>query len=98
MPNSSTPRAWAGPNRVTDPADVQRVLALVTARSDTRQATSALPRPVGTAAGLPDANVGGHLPLHPHLQALLPAATGLRRGTTVGVRGSVSLLYALLAT
>ena len=99
MPNGSTAAsAWTGPNRVHNAADVQRVLSLVTAQSGQRQVSHALNRPVETAAHLPDAAVSGHLPLHPHLQALLPAVTGLRRGSTVGVRGSVSLLYALLAT
>jgi hypothetical protein len=86
MPQGSpAASARTGPNRVHNRADLQRVLSLVTAQSGQRQVSHAVNRPVDTAAHLPDAAVGSHLPLHPHLQALL------------GVRGSVSLLYALLA-
>ena len=47
---------------------------------------------VGVASDLADRT----LPVHRALTGLFPAG-GLRRGTTVGVRGSMSLLLALLA-
>jgi hypothetical protein len=51
----------------------------------------------GVAAAAAHAQATGRvLPVLPDLQTLLPAA-GLRRGSTVSVRGSTSLLLALLA-
>lgn len=49
---------------------------------------------VGVASDLADRERG--LPVHDALAGLFPSG-GLRRGTTVGVRGSMSLLLALLA-
>ncbi|WP_253771174.1 hypothetical protein [Goodfellowiella coeruleoviolacea] len=55
---------------------------------------------VGTASGLTaapaDQTTGQVLPVHAGLADLLPWG-GLRRGSTVSVRGSTSLLFALLA-
>jgi hypothetical protein len=51
----------------------------------------------GVAAAAEHAGVTGRvLPVSPELRALLPAS-GLRRGSTIAVRGSTSLLLALLA-
>lgn len=53
---------------------------------------------VGVASGLGavSADRAGVLPVHDELAELLPGG-GLRRGSTVTVRGSLSLLFALLA-
>ena len=65
-------------------------LAEVSTASTVRPAPSS-----GSRMGSPDGDARV-LPVHPHLVALLPDG-GLRTGTTVVVRGSTSLLLALLA-
>lgn len=85
---------WAG--AIQSPADVRRVLDSVNRDGLTRANTTALAEAVRPAADVqPDTTQ--LLPAPDQLTHLLPWG-GLRRGSTVAVTGSASLLLTLLAT
>jgi hypothetical protein len=93
---AAAPR-WTGAGRIASPADVEQVLAAVTAATARRAGTAELRRPVGSAGEVTDRGSGGHLAVHTQLAPLLPWPGGLRRGATVAATGANSLLLALLA-
>ncbi|WP_233412862.1 hypothetical protein [Nucisporomicrobium flavum] len=91
-------RSWSRPGLIGGAGDVARVLAEVNAAGLRRDRTAAMAQAVGSAA---DSAVGSGdasrlQPVVPAIGDLLPWA-GLRRGATVGVLGSTSLLMTLLA-
>lgn len=95
----SMPDGWHGNRLVTSAGDVARVLADVNAAGVRRDRTAAMTQAVRLADDValtaPDAS--RVLPVAPELGGLLPWAGGLRRGATVAVANSASLLLTLLA-
>jgi hypothetical protein len=87
------PGRWLGNSPTIN--DVERVLAEVSAGRASRAATFAQVRRAGEAAAA-DWAAAGTLPAPEELASLLPSV-GLRRGTTVSVTGSASLLLAMIA-
>jgi hypothetical protein len=88
--------AWTG-TTISSAADIKRVLADVNQRGLTRVNTSALAEVASPADDIelrPDASK--LLPADPQIAPLLPWP-GLRRGATVSVVGSTSLLLMMLA-
>jgi len=87
--------AWTGAGLITGKADVDRVVAAV--NQTYRAGTETLAHAVqpATAAELAD-SPATLLPILPELRRGLPWP-GLRRGATVSVVGSTSLIFALLA-
>ncbi|GGJ89742.1 hypothetical protein GCM10010123_19440 [Pilimelia anulata] len=96
----TSPAPWRGAGRIRGSDDVARALATVTgtAASKKQNLTTATPaQALRAAAQVSDSGADRFLPLHPVLAPLSPWAGGLRRGSTVAVTGSMSLLYAVLA-
>jgi hypothetical protein len=90
---------WAGNGLIGSKADALAALQRVNAQAQTRGATALLPQPVTTGTNTaPAADVTGSLPVHPDLEPLLPWAGGMKRGVTVTVTGSTSLLNLLIST
>ncbi|MEV4705459.1 hypothetical protein [Actinoplanes sp. NPDC049316] len=97
---SNSPSAWDGPRRVAGREDVQRILAEVTNAGLHRGNTALAHRLVQTVdtAALETPDAARVLPVMAELAAgLLPWPGGIRRGATVSVRGSTSLVLALLS-
>lgn len=92
-------RTWTGRGRIDSGDDVERVLAAVTALGQRRQRTADLARVAGRAdeVALTEPDGARVLPVAAELAPLLPWPGGLRRGATVEVTGSTSLLFALIA-
>jgi hypothetical protein len=91
--------AWAGDGRIAGPDDVRRILADVNTAGLRRDITALATQLVQSAdeAALTEPDVGRVLPAYPAIAELLPWPGGIRRGATVAVVGSTSLLMALLA-
>jgi len=90
--------SWPGSGRITGPDDVRRVLAEVNQAGlhrDNTVAASQLVRPADEVA-VAGADIARVLPAAAEIAELLPWR-GLRRGATVAVVGSTSLLMTLLA-
>ena len=96
----STRTAWTGGARINAPADVQRVLSQINDAAVHRDRTTALAHAVQTAddAAALDGGADRVLPAAPAIaEQLLPWSGGFRRGATVAVVGSSSLLLAIIA-
>jgi len=88
-------RTWAGATRSA--ADVRTILDSVNRRGLERATTTALAEVVRPAEGAElTSDASKVLPVDPRLAGLLPWP-GLRRGATIAVVGSTSLLMVLLA-
>ncbi|GGJ75805.1 hypothetical protein GCM10010123_02150 [Pilimelia anulata] len=90
----------SGPTAVNtaDPAAISRALQAVTEAASSHRQLASVTRPVTTASAATSAGTDAVLPLHPILRELCPWPGGLRRGATLAVTGSRTLLWAVLAS
>jgi hypothetical protein len=90
---------WTGGARIGTAGDIDRIMADVNTAGLARAGTAALAQAVEVAAhpGLVDPSIARALPVASELKALFaPWGNGLRRGATVAVSGSLSLVMALV--
>lgn len=87
---------WSGAGRIDDVGDVARVLRAVNDRIGRRESMAGVPAPAVTRADNAAVTAVDVLPVATEIADVLPWR-GLRRGATVAVLGSSSLLLTLLA-
>lgn len=87
---------WSGAGRVDGVEDVARVIRSVNERVGRRTSMAGVLAPAVTRGDEAGPAMAGVLPAPAELADILPRR-GLRRGSTVGVLGSTSLLLALVA-